>query len=107
MTLYGIYLINCFTLLGLQPKTFYCTSEDSHLQKGYADVQALAGNCFEPGYGLCSKPNSDDEECDIFQPCSDNGTRVIYGDFDMSSTIVTEFDLICDESYRVHHLICF
>ena len=58
-------------------------------------------------------PNSD--KCDMdgidfnanFLECNprDEGTKMIFGEFEMNSSIVTDFGLLCNDSFRVSYLI--
>ena len=105
-----------FFLVGLQPDSFRCSSSSDMCFNAEAiltDPQPLAfGTNTDGSIDFCqSRPltDSNDTTCqfDMSQPLqkctlNNSGVMVEYGPSAMDTSIVTEFDLICDDAYKVN-----
>ena len=93
-------------LTGLQPKSFYCTD---NADDSFDQLREKSIGCFSSDQGFCSEPLVGGGDCSVFHSCQmrENSTHVRYGPSDMDTTIATDFDLICDDVYKVgkRHLI--
>lgn len=108
-------IVLTFSFAGLQPKTFHCQSESNSCLNGQdllKDLGAFAVSANDNKTNYCmARPVAvqADGTCHFdmsrpFQKChpdNEMGGRVEYGKFAMDSTIVTDFNLICDDAYKV------
>ena len=123
MSRYIVFFNKILIYIGLEPDTFRCLIPECHEDLKNATVSEYGNGIFwhdDQGVDYCLRypllaNMSVDAKCskdsfnynitnktDMVECHPDVGsTNIIYGEFGMKLTVVTEFDLVCKDEYKV------